>query len=83
MHGVTMEDSRGADQTPNEVKEELEALQAVQSSTAPPKNDAEAMAERLQKARATQREFVVRLYVTSVVVVALLSFVIYITIKLS
>ena len=74
-----MEDSRGADQTPAEVKEGLEALKAVQTSAAPPNNDPEAIDERLQKARASQREFIIRLYV----VIALLSFAIYLTIKLS
>ncbi len=78
-----MEDSHGADQTPAEVKKGLEALKAVQSSAAPPNNDLEAIDERLQKARANQREFVVRLYVTSAVVIFLLSFAIYLTIKLS
>jgi cell division septation protein DedD len=83
MQEVTMEDSRVADQTPAEVKEGLEALKAVQSSAAPPNNDPEAIDERLQKARANQREFIIRLYVTSAVVIALLSFAIYLTIKLS
>ena len=78
-----MEDSHGADQTPAEVKEGLQALKAVQSSATPPNNDPEAIDERLQKARANQREFVVRLYVTSAVVIALLSFAIYLTLKLS
>jgi hypothetical protein len=83
MQEVTMEDSRGVDQTPAEVKEGLEALKAVQTSAAPPNNDPEAIDERLQKARASQREFIVRLYVTSAVVIALLSFAIYLILKLS
>jgi hypothetical protein len=78
-----MEDSRGADQTPSEVREGLEALKAVQSSAAPASNDPAAIDERLQKARASQREFIIRLYVTSAVVIALLSFAIYLTMKLS
>ncbi len=78
-----MEDSRGADQTPSEVTEGLEALKAVQSSAAPASNDPAAIDERLQKARASQREFIIRLYVTSAVVIALLSFAIYLTMKLS
>ncbi|MCE2858603.1 MAG: hypothetical protein LW731_01965 [Oxalobacteraceae bacterium] len=77
-----MEDSHGVDQTPAEVKAGLDALKAVQSSAGPPKNDPESIDERLQKARATQREFIVRLYVTSAVVIALLSFAIYLTMKL-
>ena len=78
-----MEDSRVADQTPAEVKEGLEALKVVQSSAASQNNDPDAIDERLQKARASQREFIIRLYVTSAVVIALLSFAIYLTIKLS
>ena len=78
-----MEDSRGADQTPSEVREGLEALKAVQSSAAPASNDPAAIDERLQKARASQREFIIRLYVTSAAVIALLSFAIYLTMKLS
>ncbi len=78
-----MEDSRGADQTPAGVREGLEALKVVQSSAAPSSNDPEAIDERLQKARASQREFIIRLYVTSAVVIALLSFAIYLTMKLS
>lgn len=78
-----MEDSRGADQTPSEVREGLEALKAVQPSAASSSNDPEAIEARLQKARATQREFIIRLYVTSAIVIALLSFAIYLTMKLS
>ena len=78
-----MEDSHGADQSPAEVKEGLAELKAVQASAAPPSNDPESIEERLQKARASQREFIVRLYVTSAVVIALLSFAIYLTMKLS
>ncbi len=78
-----MEDSRGEDQTPSEVREGLDALKAVQSSAAPSSNDPEAIEARLQKARASQREFIIRLYVTSAVVIALLSFAIYLTMKLS
>ncbi len=78
-----MEDSRVADQTPAEVKEGLEALKAVQSSAEAQNNDPAAIDERLQKARASQREFIIRLYVTSAAVIALLSFAIYLTIKLS
>jgi hypothetical protein len=80
---AAMEDSRGADQTPSEVREGLDALKAVQSSAAPPNNDPETIDQRLQKARASQREFIIRLYVTSAVVIALLSFAIYLTMKLS
>lgn len=78
-----MEDSRGANQTPSEVREGLEALKAVQSSAAPSSSDSGTIEERLQKARASQREFIIRLYVTSAVVIALLSFAIYLTMKLS
>ena len=78
-----MEDSHGADQTPAEVREGLEALKAMQSSATPPPNDPASLEDRLQKARASQREFIIRLYVTSAIVIALLSFAIYLTIKLS
>lgn len=78
-----MEDSRGEDQTPSEVREGLDALKAVQSSAGPSSNDPEAIEARLQKARANQREFIIRLYLTSAIVIALLSFAIYLTMKLS
>lgn len=78
-----MQDSHGVDQTPAEVKEGLSELKAVQASAAPSSNDPESIEERLQKARASQREFIVRLYVTSAVVIAILSFAIYLTMKLS
>jgi hypothetical protein len=83
MQEDAMEDSRGADQTPDQVKEGLEALKAMQSSAIPPQNDPDSIEDRLQKARASQREFIIRLYVTSAIVIALLSFAIYLTIKLS
>lgn len=78
-----MEDYSGADQSPAEVRQGLEALKGMQSSTAAQSDDREAIDERLQKAKAKQREFVTRLYVTSAVVIVLLSFAIYLTIRLS
>lgn len=78
-----MEEYPGAAESPPEVRQGLEALKAVQSSAAAQNNDREAINERLQKAKANQREFVIRLYVTSAIAIALLSLAIYLTIRLS
>ena len=78
-----MEDYSGVDQSPAEVRQGLEALKSMQSSVTSHNNDRETIDERLQKAKAKQREFVIRLYVTSAVVIAILSLAIYLTIRLS
>jgi hypothetical protein len=78
-----MEDYPGADQIPAQVKQGLEALKGMQSSVAAQNNEREAIDERLQKAKTKQREFVIRLYVTSASVIVILSLAIYLTIRLS
>jgi hypothetical protein len=78
-----MEDYPGVDQSPAQVKQGLEALKGMQSSVAAQNNEREAIDERLQKAKAKQREFVIRLYVTSAAVIVILSLAIYLTIRLS
>lgn len=78
-----MEEFSEPDQSPAEVREGLQALKAVQSSAVAQKNDPEAIDERLQQAKANQREFITRLYITSAVVIAVLSVAIYLMMRLS
>jgi hypothetical protein len=78
-----MDGAHEPDQTPAEVKEGLAALKAVQSAVNAQSNDPQAIDERLQKARDSQREFIIRLYVTSAIVIACLSFAIYLMMRLS
>jgi hypothetical protein len=78
-----MEDYPGVDQSPAQVRQGLEALKGMQSSVEAQNNEREAIDERLQKAKAKQREFVIRLYVTSASVIVVLSLAIYLTIRLS
>lgn len=78
-----MENYPGGDQSPAELRPSPEAPKSIQSSVAAQHNDREAIDERLQTAKARQREFLLRLYVTSAVAIALLSLAIYLTIRLS
>lgn len=77
------DDSCKNGQTPAEVNAGLHALRHEQSQAVPQKNDADAIDGRLRQAKATQRAFIIRLYVTSLVVIILLSCAIYLTIRLS
>ncbi len=78
-----MEDYLETDQSPAQVRQGLEALKHVQSSDAGQKNDRGAIDERLKQAKKNQREFVIRLYATSAIVIAILSVAIYLTIRFS
>jgi hypothetical protein len=78
-----MEDYSETGQRPAESRQGHEAIKEVQSSVPAQNNEREASDERLQKAKATQREFVIRLYVTSASVIVILSLAIYLTIRLS
>lgn len=77
-----MKDFPATEQRPSGVEQGLEALKDGQSEPGNQAQEQELIDERVQRAKATQREFVIRLYVTSAIVIAVLSFAIFLMMRL-
>ena len=78
-----MKDFPVTEQLPAEVGQRLDPMKDARSELTDQAHEQEPADEHLQKAKATQREFVIRLYVTSAIVIAVLSFAIYLMMRLS
>ncbi len=77
-----MKDFPVTEQLPSGVGQGLEALKDGQSEPSNQAHEQELIDERVQRAKTTQREFVIRLYVTSAIVIAVLSFAIFLMMRL-